>query len=53
MKIEPDKALTLIIDEQLQLLPSITESEALLHNTGILIQGLKLLNVPMIITHFF
>ena len=28
MKTEPYKALTLIIDEQLRLLPSITESEA-------------------------
>lgn len=32
------------------LLPSITDAELLLHNTGILIEGLKILNVPMIVT---
>lgn len=50
MKIKPDAALALIIDDQVRLLPSIFESDTLLHNTGILIQGLKILEVPMMIT---
>lgn len=50
MKIKPDTALALIIDDQVRLLPSITDSELLLKNTGILIQGLKILDVPMMIT---
>ncbi|MBS6194009.1 MAG: isochorismatase family protein [Clostridiales bacterium] len=50
MKIKTATALTLIIDNQVRLLPSITASEELLKNTALLLQGLKLLEVPLIIT---
>lgn len=50
MKIKSDAALALIIDDQVRLLPAITDAKTLLHNTGILIQGLKILDIPMIIT---
>lgn len=50
MKIKRDQCLTLIIDDQIKLLPSISESAMLLQNTGILIQGLKILEVPLLIT---
>lgn len=50
MEIKKETCLALIVDNQLKLLPSITNAELLLHNTEILLQGLHLLNVPMIIT---
>lgn len=50
MNITSNSSLFLIIDDQVRLLPSICDAEKMLHNTGILIQGLKLLNVPMVIT---
>lgn len=50
MKIKKDQCLALIIDLQDKLLPSINESTLLLQNTRTLIQGLKILKVPMLIT---
>lgn len=50
MQIKREKCLTLIIDDQIKLLPSISASEQLLNNTKILIQGLHILEVPMMIT---
>lgn len=50
MQIKRQNCLAMIIDDQIKLLPSISDSEQLLKNTGILIQGLKILNIPMIIT---
>lgn len=50
MKINRKQCLALIIDEQARLLPSIADNTQLLYNTGVLIQGLRILQVPMIIT---
>ena len=50
MKIKGDQCLALIIDDQIRLLPSISESALLLQNTGILLQGLQILEVPLLIT---
>lgn len=50
MHITSNASLFLIIDDQVRLLPSIYDAEKMLHNTEILIQGLKILNVPMVIT---
>lgn len=50
MKIKKEQCLALIIDDQMKLLPSISESALLLRNTDILIQGLKILEVPLLIT---
>lgn len=50
MKIKKDQCLALIIDLQVKLLPAISEPSLILQNTGTLIQGLKILEVPMLIT---
>ena len=50
MKIKADHALTLIIDDQIKLLPSIANAEQMLQNTCTLLSGLRLLEIPMLIT---
>ena len=50
MRIKPENALVMIIDEQVKLLPTIYENEKILKNTEILIKGLRLLDVPFLIT---
>lgn len=50
MQIKREQCMAVIIDNQVKLLPAISDSETLLQNTGILIQGLKILDIPMIIT---
>lgn len=50
MKLHSSQALALAIDYQLRLLPHILDSEALLHRSGILLDGLRQLNVPIHIT---
>ncbi|MCQ2502001.1 MAG: hydrolase [Lachnospiraceae bacterium] len=50
MRADINNTIALIIDEQVKLMPVIHEKDIILHNTEILIQGLKLLDVPFIIT---
>lgn len=50
MKIKRSESLALFIDDQVRLLPSIADSELLLKNTGILLEGLRILEVPFFIT---
>lgn len=50
MRIKRDKVLTLIIDNQVRLLPSIFNSEQMLQNTRTFLSGLNFLNIPMLIT---
>ena len=50
MKIKREQCLTLLIDDQVKLLPAIYESALLLQNTKILLQGLRILEVPIQIT---
>ncbi|MGN0251721.1 MAG: hydrolase [Oliverpabstia sp.] len=50
MKIKREQCLTLLIDDQIKLLPAIYESALLLQNTKILLQGLRILEVPIQIT---
>ena len=50
MKIKREQCLTLLIDDQVKLLPAIHESAMLLQNTTILLQGLRILEVPIQIT---
>lgn len=50
MQIKRENALTLIIDNQVRLLPSIHNSEQMLQNTRTFLSGLRLLSLPMIIT---
>lgn len=50
MQLISDQSLALIIDDQIRLLPSIADGELMMRNTGILIQGLRILDIPMLIT---
>ena len=50
MRILAEDTMALIVDFQEKLVPVIDQNEELLHNTSILIKGLKALNIPMIIT---
>ncbi len=50
MRASLDNTIALIIDEQKKLMPVIHDREAVLHNTRILIEGLKILEVPFLIT---
>ena len=44
MQLISDQSLALIIDDQIRLLPSIADGELMMRNTGILIQGLRILD---------
>lgn len=50
MRILAEDTMTLVIDFQERLVPVIDRKEELLHNTEILIKGLRALNIPMLIT---
>lgn len=50
MRIEREHAVALVVDYQEKLVPAMNESEKLLHNSCILLEGLKILDVPMVIT---
>lgn len=50
MRILKEDTLALIIDFQEKLVPVINQSDELLHNTEILIKGLRTLGIPMLIT---
>ena len=50
MRIVKEQAVALVVDYQEKLLPVMNESEKLLHNSKILLEGLKTLGVPMYIT---
>lgn len=50
MRIPPDDTAGLVIDIQEKLYPHIHEHEALARNTGVLVEGLKLLGVPLLVT---
>lgn len=50
MRIEREQAIAVVVDYQEKLLPVMHEKEQLLHNSCILLEGLKTLDVPMVIT---
>lgn len=50
MRILAEDTMALVIDFQERLVPVIKGNEELLHNTEILIKGLRTLNIPMIVT---
>lgn len=50
MRILAEDTMALVIDFQEKLMPVIHNNEELLHNTEILIKGLKTLGIPMIVT---
>ncbi|BCN31956.1 hydrolase [Anaeromicropila herbilytica] len=50
MRIQLQDTLALVIDYQEKLIPVMNNKETLIHNTKILLEGLNILQVPMIIT---
>lgn len=50
MRANLDTTIALIIDEQVKLMPVIHDAASTLHNTTVLVKGLKILDVPFIIT---
>lgn len=50
MRIEAEKTIGLVVDYQEKLVPAMHENEALIHNASILLEGLKILGVPMVVT---
>jgi nicotinamidase-related amidase len=50
MRINAENTMALIIDFQERLVPVIHHSDELMHNTEILVKGLKVLGVPMVVT---
>ena len=50
MRILGEEAVALVVDYQEKLVPAMHEKEQLIHNSEILLKGLKVLDVPMYIT---
>lgn len=50
MRIEREQAIAIVVDYQEKLLPVMNEREQLIHNSCILLEGLKALDVPMLVT---
>ena len=50
MRIEKEQAIALVVDYQEKLMPVMHEKEQLLRNSCILLEGLKILDVSMVIT---
>ena len=50
MRIEREKTVALVIDYQEKLVPVMAEKETLIHNSAILLAGLKMLGIPMVVT---
>lgn len=50
MKIQSQHAIALTIDEQERLLPAIYNGQEILHHTELLLKGLRLLEIPILIT---
>ena len=50
MRVQKENAAGLVIDIQERLYPHIYENEAVARNTGVLIEGLKVLGVPVLVT---
>lgn len=51
MRIEREQTAALVVDYQERLVPVMHEKETLIHNSRILLEGLRILGVPMTITH--
>lgn len=50
MRVEREQTAALVIDYQEKLVPAMQDAHALLHNTEILLTGLKILGIPMVVT---
>ena len=50
MRIVREHTAAIVVDYQEKLVPVMHDKDKLLHNSSILLEGLKILNVPMVIT---
>lgn len=50
MRIEREHTVAIVVDYQKKLVPVMSDKDNLLHNSCILLEGLKILDVPMLIT---
>ena len=50
MRIKRENTVGLVIDIQERLVPAMAENEALVNNCNILVQGLQILNIPLLVT---
>lgn len=50
MRILAEDTMALIVDYQERLMPVIDDSEKVIRNSSILVKGLKILNIPMLVT---
>ena len=50
MRIEREHAIVLVVDYQEKLVPAMHDREQLIHNSCILLEGLRILDVPMVVT---
>lgn len=50
MRIEREHTIALVVDYQEKLVPAMNDKDKLIHNSCILLEGLKILDVPMVIT---
>lgn len=50
MRIEREHTVAIVVDYQEKLVPVMNEKEQLIHNSEILLKGLKILDIPMYIT---
>ena len=50
MRIEREHTAAIVVDYQEKLVPVMNEKEQLIHNSEILLKGLKILDIPMYIT---
>ncbi len=50
MRITRENTIGLVIDIQERLVPAMAENEALVNNCTILVQGLQILNIPLLVT---
>lgn len=50
MRIEADKTIAVVVDFQEKLVPVMYEKEECIHNASILLEGLKILGIPMVVT---
>lgn len=50
MRIEKDNTIAIVVDYQEKLVPVMADADTLIHNSCILLEGLKTLGVPMVVT---
>ena len=50
MRITPENCITIAVDYQTRLVPAMAHERELIHNSRILLQGLRVLDVPVLVS---